>query len=61
MIRYQKIILLDYLFKDVFSWINSLMLALVTFSLSYINSVTCKFGGRIANGIPNIVKIVMSK
>ena len=39
----------------------SLILALVTVGFGYIDSISCKSGGRIANEISNIVKIVISK
>ena len=38
-----------------------LIIALVTLSFNYINSVTCKSGEKIANEIPNIDKIGISK
>ena len=55
---YFTIIYLKMYFLDKYI---SLILALVRLSSNYINSFTCKSGGKIANEIPNVVKIGISK
>ena len=57
---YFTIIHLNFFFFFLEKYIP-LIISLDTLSFNYINSVTCKSGEKIANEIPNIDKIGISK